>query len=280
MTRFITFFTILFLLIKPSFSAILPTDKGNSIFYTDVGKGAPLVLIHAFPTDQSLWNPQRKALKHHFRVITLDLSGFGRSSPVKGQALTMSNYASEVKVLLDHLHIQRAVIGGESMGGYVALAFYAQYPNRVDGLILSGTQAIADSDAAKVKREVTAVEILEQGPTNYINGFLPKALSEQASEHTQLFLRRIIERQTSTAMASALRGMALRHDTSDILANANIPTLIITGEKDIVISPEQSQRMHALAKGSQLTIIANAGHLASLERPQEWNQAVIEMFSK
>lgn len=180
--------------------------------------------------------------------------------------------------VLEYLKINKAIIGGESMGGYVALAFLQQYPDKVFGLILSDTQSLADNDEAKIKRETTAVDVLMHGTTSFIDGFIPKALSENANTETKLFLRKLLETQDANAVASALRGMALRFDTSNLLATSTLPILIITGEKDILISPQQSKNMHNLAKNSQLVEIANSGHLANLEQPKQWNQAVLDMF--
>jgi len=255
------------------------TNKTH-ISYTDVGRGDPIVLVHAFPTDQRLWKPQQDGLKNHFRVITLDLWGFGQSSSVDGQAVTMTEYADEVKQLLDQLHIQKAIIGGESMGGYIALAFLQKYPEQVKGLILSDTQSIADNDETKAKREATAQDVLAHGTAQLISGFMTKAFTAQASESLQHTLRSILESQTSMAVASASRGMALRNDTSNVLALTKIPVLIITGDQDALISPQQSKNMHELAKNSELVVIDNAAHLSSLEQPEKWNQAVVAMFYK
>lgn len=137
----------------------------------------------------------------------------------------MTEYADEVKQLLDQLHIQKAIIGGESMGGYIALAFLQKYPASVSG-----------------------------------------------------FLQNILEAQPATAVASALRGMARREDTSDVLAATQLPVLIITGDQDAVILPQQSQNMHHLTKNSKLVTITHAAHLSSVEQPVVWNQAVIDMF--
>jgi len=230
------------------------------------------------PTDQRLWLIQQEGLKKYFRVITLDLWGFGGSSATDGQAVTMVEFAEEVKQLLDQLHIQKAIIGGESMGGYVALAFLQHYPEKVEGLILSDTQSIADNEEAKKKRESTAQTILTQGSAQFINDFMPKALSPDASTQLRQSLRDILESQAVTGMASALRGMALREDTSSVLATTFLPVLILTGDKDTLISPEQSQRMHELAKNSRWVTIQNAGHLSSLEQSLQWNNAVINMF--
>ncbi len=250
------------------------------ISYTDVGSGTPLVLIHAFPTDQRLWDLQREKLKQYFRVITLDLPGFGKSSTVNGQAVQMSEYAEDVKTLLDHLHIQNAIVGGESMGGYIALAYLQQYPDSVDGLILSDTQAIADTEESKVKREATAVDVLAHGTTTLVAGFMPKALTAHAPQQTREQLQKILLEQKPTAVASALRGMALRSDTSTLLAETHLPILIITGDQDALITPQQSQNMHQLAKNSKLITVTDAAHLSNLEQPEQWNQAVVDMFYK
>lgn len=253
-------------------------QNDQSKFYTDEGEGVPLIMIHAFPTDQSLWLPQRHMLKNYFRVITLDLPGFGNAVTVDGKAVTMTRYADTVNQLMQQLHIEKAILAGESMGGYVALAFLKKYPNHVSGLILSGTQSVADTEEAKARREASAVDVLEHGTDNFINGFMPKVLSTNASDEVKNYLYDMVKRQAATALASGLRGMALREDTSSVLANTSIPVLIITGEEDALIAPQQSKNMHQLAKNSELVIIPNAGHVVNLEKIDEWNQAVVKMF--
>jgi pimeloyl-ACP methyl ester carboxylesterase len=248
------------------------------ISYTDVGQGKPLILIHAFPTDKNLWTPQQEGLKEKFRVISLDLLGFGDSVPVDGNAVSIDDYADEVKQLLDYLHIEKAIIGGESMGGYVALAFLQQYPDRAEGLILSNTQAIADSPEAQTAREKKAIEVLENGTDNLIKGFMEKALTPNASDKSRSLLTQILTLQKPTALASALRGMAKRNQTSELLAHTALPILIITSDQDLIISSQQSEAMHALAKNSRLIVISNAGHLSNLEQPEQWNQAITDMF--
>ncbi|WED42950.1 alpha/beta fold hydrolase [Legionella cardiaca] len=249
------------------------------IAYTDVGHGKPLLLVHAFPTDKRLWAPQQEELKKHFRVITLDLWGFGESSSVDGNAVTMDDYADEIKLLLEHLQLQKVIIAGESMGGYIALAFLEKYSQQVDGLVLSNTQAIADNPETKVLREKTAMEVLAQGPDNFIQNFMTKALSFEAAEQNKAFLHHILTMQKSTAIASALRGMAQRNDHSQLLVKTTCPILVITSDQDRAIAPKQSEDMHALAQNSQLVVLVKAGHLSNLEQPQQWNQAVIDRFA-
>lgn len=273
-----------FILFSPTHARTFQTDDNQFISYTDIGHGKPIVLVHAFPTDRRLFELARNEIEDIFhdskifRIISIDLWGFGQSSSANGEAISMSEYANEVNQLLEYLNIERAVVGGESMGGYVVLAFLEQFPQKVEGLILSDTQSIADSPETKAKREELAVEVIEHGSENLINEFISRALSPNVDEKTKMFLKHILGQQNKMAIASALRGMALRHDTSHILANTSIPILILAGEKDMLISPKQSQNMHALAKNSKLVIIPNAGHLSSLEQPHTWIWAVVDMF--
>jgi len=260
-------------------SGSLTVAKGKVISYSDIGNGSPIILIHSFPADQQLWQPQH-VLSKKFRIITLDLCGFGKSSKTNGSAVTMANYANAVKQLMDHLHIKNAVIGGESMGGYVALQLLEAYPDKVGGLILSNTQAIADSYEAKLKRETSAKDVLQHGTSKLINDVMQKELSSHTSDTTKQFLRNIFEKQAATGIASALRGMAIRNDTSHVLENTTIPVLIITSDLDTLLPPEQSKKMHQLAKNSKLIIIKNAGHLSSLEQPEQWNKAVSVFVSE
>lgn len=274
--KFILFTSILF-----SIPALSQTaDSKRFIFYTDTGHGKPLVLIHAFPFDHHLWDPQRAGLSKNFRVITLDLWGLGTTeTPHKdGVAITMNDYADEVKEVLDNLHIKKAIIGGESMGGYVSLAFLKNYPDRVSGLILSDTQSIADTDEQRNKREAAAVDILEHGADNFIQSFLPKTLSSHAPAQLRFYVRKMMYEQPCYSLASALRGMGVRDDHTPVLTETSLPILILSGDEDVVISPEQSEKMHKIAKNSQYVVIKKSGHLANLEQSAQWNSAVLQMF--
>lgn len=250
----------------------------DGISYSDKGEGTPLVLIHAFPADKQLWVPQQEGLASTFRIISIDLAGFGKSKATDGKAVSMREYAQEVKSLLDYLHINKAIIGGESMGGYVVLEFLNQYPEATQGVILSNTQTIADSPEEKQKRETVALDVLQNGTSGLIEKFLPKTMSPDAPKEKQAFLKAIFEKQAATGLASALRGMGQRNDNTLLLQNAHVPILIITGDKDQVISTEQSEKMHQLIPNSHLIVLHGAGHLTNVERSNEWNQAVIQTF--
>ncbi|VVC76196.1 AB hydrolase superfamily protein YdjP [Aquicella siphonis] len=259
---------------KPSVRSLQP-----EISYSTAGQGTPLILVHAFPADSRLWAPQIDGLKSSFRIITPDLQGFGHGKPAQGEAVTMSEHAQHIKKIMDELHIKKAILGGESMGGYVVLAFLSQYPDRVAGIILSNTRSTADSADVKAQREAAAQDVLTHGTEAFINSFMNKALSANASEQTRSTARAIFSGQTANGIASGLRGMALRGDTTHILSETSVPVLIITSDQDSAIPPRESEDMHARAKNSRLVTLSNSGHLSNLEQPGQWNKAVMDFYS-
>lgn len=273
---------ILFILLLTLPLSVLAENMKGPLFYTEAGKGETLILIHAFPFDHHLWRRQQEELKNYFHVITVDLWGFGYSGSASddGSAVTMETYADEIKQVLDELNIHQAIIGGESMGGYVGLAFLKKYPDRVSGLVLSDTQCIADTEEQKAAREASAIDVIEHGSDNLITNFLPKALSPHASYEDRLAVRRMMISQEPMAIAAAIRGMALREDTCSLLGETKLPVLILSGDQDAIISLKQGEMMHKLAKNSHFIVMKNAGHLSNLEAADQWNIAVIRMFSQ
>lgn len=273
-TKQLFWFLLFALLVFPK---MVFADKFGKLFYTDYGSGNPLVLIHAFPTDQRLWKPQQDRLQHVFRVISVDLPGFGQSEML-APGVSIADYSHEIKKLLDHLKLPKVIIGGESMGGYVALAFAKHYPNAVAGLVLSGTRATAATQVEKNKFRENANNVLANGPKNHVDMLMTKLLSEDVDATIRDYLATIVYSQNGSAMAAAMFAMADRDDTMDVLTRLNVPILIITGENDRVISTQESMAMHKVAAHSQLTILPRGGHLINLEQPEAWNAAVIKFF--
>ncbi|MBI2785273.1 MAG: alpha/beta hydrolase, partial [Legionella longbeachae] len=133
-------------------------------------------------------------------------------------------------------------------------------------------------DENKKNRETSAIDVLTHGTTTLIEGFMTKALSSTASEQTKILLRTITEAQTANGIASALRGMSLRKDTSNLLAMTTVPILLISGEQDLIIPLQRSKDMQELARNSTLVTFKQAGHLSNLEQEEQWNQAVLDFF--
>jgi 3-oxoadipate enol-lactonase len=255
--------------------------RGIEMAYEDTGgNDIPLVLVHGFPLDRTLWSAQINALADVARVIAPDLRGFGES-PIPGDAITIETYADDVRALLDALGIKSAVIAGLSMGGYITLAFYRQYAARVRGLILANTKAGADSAEGKKAREDNAALAREQGVAAVAEKMFPKMLAPQTLAERPAVadaVRAMMSRQSVTAVVAALMAMRDRPDAMPMLASITVPTLIITGADDNLIPPKESELMRDAIPGARLVIIPGAAHLSNIDQPAAFNQAVREFL--
>ena len=255
--------------------------RGIEVAYDDAGGGRPFVLLHGFPFNRSMWREQAEALSATCRVITPDLRGQGETSAAAGPA-TMEEMAEDLAALLDELNIERAVVGGLSMGGYVVLAFLRAHPERVGALVLADTRAQADTDDARRTREETARRALAEGMEPIADVMLPKLLAPATRERRPDVVARVREMILGTkpeGAAAALRGMAARRDQTDLLEAINVPTLIIVGSEDAITPPADAEAMHAKIEGSRLVKIEGAGHVSNVERPDEFNRALAEFLS-
>ncbi|MCB0790337.1 MAG: alpha/beta fold hydrolase [Flavobacteriales bacterium] len=236
----------------------------------------PLLLLHGFPLDHTLWTPQVEGLAGITEVIAPDLRGFGQDGRAVPEAMTMEAYARDVKGLLDDRGIDRVVLGGLSMGGYVAMAFAEAWPERLAGLLLINTRATADDQAGKRGREDTAQRALDQGMTVIARAMVPTLLSESTRQRDPALatsVEAMIARQRPEAVAAASRGMALRPDMHAALARLRAPALVITGEQDTLMPLPTSLALQATVPGAELVVIPGAAHLSNLEGPVAFNAA-------
>jgi 3-oxoadipate enol-lactonase len=229
-----------------------------------------LLLIHAWPTDSRIWERQLGGLAARLPVVAPDLPGFGGSEG-SGDTMTMASGAQRCLAELDRARVDRAVVCGLSMGGYVAFELWRRAPDRIAGFVLANTRAVGDSEEAAAKRRRTADRLLTEG----IDFFLddpPPLLSERAPEDLRLWLRSVVAAQPAASIAAALLGMAERPDSTPDLVGIDVPTLVITSELDALVPSEASLAMAALIPGASSSILAGAGHLTNLEAPQEFTE--------
>jgi 3-oxoadipate enol-lactonase len=240
------------------------TINGIPIAFDRRGKGTPLVLLHGYPLDHSIWESVAALLVNDFDLILPDLRGFGESgSP--GANTTMADYAADVAGLLDHLGIQKAAIAGHSMGGYVALAFAGAFPGRVLGLGLISSQTLADPPEKRTSRYQEAKQVMAQGVKDVAEGMSVK-LTEDV--RLQGKLKELILLQRPKGLAGALRAMADRPDTTRMLAGFNSPLVLVHGLADGLIPVERAQNVKAAVPHAHLTEFINVGHMPMLEAPQ------------
>ena len=252
------------------------------IAYDDVGVGPAVVLIHGYPFNRSLWTEQTEALTSRFRVVTPDLRGFGESDTSEGP-VTMNRMAQDVAELMDQLGIHQAVIGGLSMGGYVALAFVKQFPSRVKALVLADTRAQADTEEAKQTRHQQAEKALSEGMAGIADGMLPKLLTPDTVSKRPEVVKRVRDMMLKTkpqGAASALLGMAEREDLSEFISTIGVPTMIVVGREDAITPVADSEKMQSKIAPSRLVVIENAGHVSNLEQTEQFNFALLKFLDR
>ncbi len=251
--------------------------------YSDDGPGPVVVLLHGFPLDHTMWDAQRTSLGSIYRVIAPDLRGHGESAAPEG-VYTIDGMADDVIELLDDLGIHEPVVlGGLSMGGYIALSIAIRYPTRLRGLMLINTKASADTPETARIREELAREVESSGSGNsVVSTMLPKLFAPITKErHPELIERmhKVMSRTTTRSLAGCLRGMAIRPDRTADLSKIAIPTLVIAGSDDQLIPLEESQRMADRLPRSRFVVIPGAGHLAPLENPATTNDAILSFLN-
>ena len=252
-----------------------------NLAHTDVGAGPPIVLIHGYPFNRSLWTEQTEALNSKYRVVAPDLRGFGESDSSEGTA-TMARMAEDVAALMDALAIERAVIGGLSMGGYVALAFARMFPARVKALVLADTRAQADSEEGKQTRHQQAEKALSEGMAGIADAMLPKLLTPDTVSKRPELVKRVRDMMLKTkpeGAAAALLGMAERDDQTEFISSIRVPALILVGREDAITPVADSEKMQSRIEGSRLVVIENAGHVSNLEQTEQFNDALLGFLS-
>ena len=249
-------------------------DQECALDYADEGSGQAVVLLHAFATDREMWAPQVQALSGRYRLIVPSLRGFGGSSPTDEAAVSMERYADDVLALMNHLGLARVVVGGISLGGYVALALALRNPERLAGLVLANTRAVADDPDYAWQREALVADTLLGGSLAVVKSYGDRLLGAHCPTTTREWLREVMLRQRPGALISCTRGMMARPDRSPALASIDVPTLVVHGGEDQLIAPAASLAMHAAIRGSRYVELAGAGHLSSIDSPDAFNQAL------
>jgi pimeloyl-ACP methyl ester carboxylesterase len=238
-------------------------------------EGHVVVLLHAFPLNAGLWRPQVERAPTGWRFITPELPGFGSSW--LPPARTMEGMAREVLNVLDEQGIERAVIGGMSMGGYVTLALHRLAPERFSAMILADTRATADNDEQRAARLRMIEVVRAKGPSPVADEMLPKLLGATSHrERPELAdrVRQMIEANSRQAIAGAVEAMMGRSDSRPLLPHIAVPTLVVCGREDVLTPPADSEALHAGIRGSRLALIEEAGHLSNIEAPDRFSFAL------
>jgi pimeloyl-ACP methyl ester carboxylesterase len=251
----------------------------TEIAFDDVGSGLPVVLLHAFPLNRTMWDPQVTALVGECRCIPIDFRGFGDSKP--SPPYSVDQYADDVVAVLDTLQIEQAVIVGLSLGGYVAFAFWRRHRDRVRAFVLADTRAVSDS-SDNIARRRALIELAEtQGAVAIANaqiaGLVGKTTRDKRPDIYDS-VHRLIAEAPVDGIVGALEAMIARPDSTPTLSEIDVPTLIVVGSEDVVTPPRDARVLHAAIPGSRMEILQQAGHLSNLERPAAFTTVITEFL--
>lgn len=256
--------------------------NGIGVAYDDEGRGEPLVLVHGHPFDRSMWAPQiARFAAAGWRVIAPDLRGYGASTVVPGTT-PLEVFARDLAALLDHLGLDRVVIGGLSMGGQIVLEFQRLFPERVRGLLLADTYAQAETQDGRKARYAMADRLLREGMRGYADEVLTKMVAPYNVEALPAVAAQVLRMMRNTppeGAAAALRGRAERPDYGGLLPSVSVPALVVVGRDDEFTPVADAEYLHRNIPDATLAVVEGAAHMPNLERPAEFNEALARFLA-
>lgn len=255
--------------------------RGLRFHYAEWGSGLPVVLVHGFPLSSEIWAEVAVRLADIFRVVAPDLRGHGGSEAPPGP-YSMDDLAEDVVALADALGFERFVLGGHSMGGYVAFRVAARWPERLSGLVLVATRAEADTEDGRARRRKAIERIQVEGASAFLADFLPNLVSDQTRRSRPEVMARLWEaarRVPDRALVACLQGMMDRPDSRQLLKQLSVPALVVAGEQDAVVPVESARAMAEALPRARLVVVAGAGHVPSVEEPEATASALREFLS-
>jgi 3-oxoadipate enol-lactonase len=241
------------------------------IAYWTLGDGSPVILLHPFPANHEFWLPVAETLSTRYRLIMPDLRGHGESEVGVGPAL-MEKHAADLANVMDAADVGRAALIGVSIGGYTLFEFWRRHRGRVAALGLCNTKAGADNPEARATRLQAANDVIERGTEPFFESMIPKLMGKTTREMRPDLVDgalRMMRKASAEGIAQVQRGMAARPDSTETLKSIDVPTLILTGDEDGFAGVGEAELMRQHINGSQMRVIAKAGHYSPWEQPQE-----------
>jgi pimeloyl-ACP methyl ester carboxylesterase len=255
-------------------------DIGDTrLFVRDEGDGPAVLFIHGFPLDHTVWLDQVAGLRNERRCIAPDLRGYGMSDRTTESAVPMRRFAEDLVALVDRLGLERVDVVGLSMGGYVALSLWELAPQVVRSMVLMDTRAGADGEAARTKRDDAIAVLLTGGRPILASNLVGALLTEPPLADAAARLRTMVEGTPYETIVASLRGMRDRSDRTGMLGTISVPTLVMSGADDRLMSAEDQALMADTIPNATAVVIEGASHLPSIEKPEETTEALREFLS-
>jgi 3-oxoadipate enol-lactonase len=252
--------------------------------YVETGNSSamPVVFVHGFPFSNKMWQPQLDLVGESFRAIAYDVRGHGESYVGDGQ-YTIEGHVDDLIVLLNLLSIQKAVIVGLSMGGYIALRALERNPERFRAAVLCDTRSEADGNEGKLKRFAAITAVKNDGAEAFADVFVKNVFAPGTFKRNPQAIERIhsvIKRTSELSIAGTQLALAARTDATPSLSKIGVPTMILVGELDVITPPSASQAMHERIPHSEMHVIPHAAHMSNLENPEFFNEKLMTFLGR
>lgn len=256
--------------------------NGLSVFLEGSSSAKAIIFIHGFPYDHTMWKAQIEELSKNYFCVTYDIRGLGDSPAIDGQ-FTMESFVDDLELIMNDLKLNKPVVCGLSMGGYITLRALERFQEKFSALILCDTRSEADNNEGKLKRAAAIKRINTEGSDGFTRDFITNCFAEHFKNNKMEELNKIIDKSSAfnpLGVKGSLIAMLSRTDTTPVLSKINIPALLICGEKDIVTPPETMKEMFHKIKSAEFVEIKNAGHMTPIENPDEVNVAITKFLNK
>jgi 3-oxoadipate enol-lactonase len=255
-----------------------PMADAMELAYEERGSGPVMVFVHGFPLDRTMWIPQLAGLAKLRTCVAVDLRGHGLSVDEQPANYSMDLFADDLARTMDAMGAETADLVGLSMGGYVLMAFWRRYPERVRSLIFVDTKAEADSEEAKAGREKTAADVMANGMAPLVDGLMPKLFGGTPSDAVKDKTREMFLNTSPAVAAADALAMRDRPDSVADLASITVPVLWLQGENDALMPPDGAKASAEKIPGATFKTIPGGGHLAPMENPEAANAAITEFL--
>ena len=255
----------------------------NLAVFTDGNSGSiPIIFVHGFPFDHIMWDEQVEALRNNYYCIRYDIRGLGVSPAGDGQ-FTIEGFVDDLENIINELRLDRPILCGLSMGGYISLRAVERMENKFRALILCDTKSAADDNEGKIKR-AAAIKQINSGEFNsFIESFVFNCFGEKFVKENNAEYRKVVDRSKKNnplGVKGCLLAMAGRTDTTGYLSKIKIPTLVISGSEDRLTPPVVLEPMANQISNSEFIKIDGAGHMAPIENPQMVNESIRDFLVK
>ena len=257
------------------------TVNGLSVFIEGNSKSKPIIFVHGFPYDHTMWKAQIEELSENYFCVAYDIRGLGESPANDGQ-FTMESFVDDLALIIDELKLDKPILCGLSMGGYIALRALEKFEEKLSAVILCDTRSEADNNEGKLKRAAAIKRINTEGLAPFAKDFITNCYGDYYKQHhKEEFENRITKSSAFNPIGvkGSLLAMLGRNDTTEYLNKIKIPALVICGENDALTPPPVMKAMADKINVAEFVVIKNSGHMSPIENPEEVNDA-IEKFLK